>query len=181
MDFKNTLIIMTSNLGSDLIRRDSFLGFSGTTVDESSDRDYERMRDKVLDEVKRHFRPEFLNRIDSTVVFHSLNREQILEIVNLMLQELQAKVLEKGLVLQVTDAGREWIVDNGFDPKFGARPLRRLIQDKLEDQLSEDLLRGKFKAGDVVEVHIDEGRRGLYHNPECPQQEERGHRQLARR
>ena len=156
VDFKNTLIIMTSNLGSDLIRRDSFLGFSGTTVDESSDRDYERMRDKVLDEVKRHFRPEFLNRIDSTVVFHSLNREQILEIVNLMLQELQAKVLEKGLVLQVTDAGREWIVDNGFDPKFGARPLRRLIQDKLEDQLSEDLLRGKFKAGDVVEVHIDE-------------------------
>ena len=156
VDFKNTLIIMTSNLGSDLIRRDSFLGFSGTTVDESSDRDYERMRDKVLDEVKRHFRPEFLNRIDSTVVFHSLNREQILEIVDLMLQELQAKVLEKGLVLQVTDAGREWIVDNGFDPKFGARPLRRLIQDKLEDQLSEDLLRGKFKAGDVVEVHIDE-------------------------
>jgi ATP-dependent Clp protease ATP-binding subunit ClpC len=156
VDFKNTLIIMTSNLGSDLIRLDSFLGFSGTTVDESSDRDYERMRDKVLDEVKRHFRPEFLNRIDSTVVFHSLNREQILEVVDLMLQELQAKVLEKGLVLQVTDAGREWIVDNGFDPKFGARPLRRLIQDKLEDQLSEDLLRGKFKAGDVVEVHIDE-------------------------
>ncbi len=156
VDFKNTLIIMTSNLGSDLIRRDSFLGFSGTAADESSERDYERMRDKVLDEVKRHFRPEFLNRIDSTVVFHALNREQILEIVDLMLQELQVKVLEKGLVLQVTDAGREWISDHGFDPKFGARPLRRLIQDKLEDQLSEDLLRGKFKPGDVVEVHIDE-------------------------
>ena len=156
VDFKNTLIIMTSNLGSDLIRRDSFLGFSGTAVEDSSERDYERMRDKVLDEVKRNFKPEFLNRIDSTVVFHSLNRDQILEIVDLMLQELQAKVLEKGLVLQVTDAGREWIVDNGFDPKFGARPLRRLIQDKLEDQLSEDLLRGKFNAGDVVEVDIDD-------------------------
>ncbi len=156
VDFKNTLIIMTSNLGSDLIRRDSFLGFSGTAEVESSERDYERMRDKVLDEVKRNFKPEFLNRIDSTVVFHALNRDQILEIVDLMLQELQAKVLEKGLVLQVTDAGREWITDNGFDPKFGARPLRRLIQDKLEDQLSEDLLRGKFKAGDVVEVDIDE-------------------------
>ncbi len=155
VDFKNTLIIMTSNLGSDLIRRDSFLGFSGTAEVESSERDYERMRDKVLDEVKRNFKPEFLNRIDSTVVFHALNRDQILEIVDLMLQELQAKVLEKGLVLQVTDAGREWITDNGFDPKFGARPLRRLIQDKLEDQLSEDLLRGKFKAGDVVEVDID--------------------------
>ena len=155
VDFKNTLIIMTSNLGSDLIRRDSFLGFSGTAEAESSERDYERMRDKVLDEVKRNFKPEFLNRIDSTVVFHALNRDQILEIVDLMLQELQAKVLEKGLVLQVTDAGREWITDNGFDPKFGARPLRRLIQDKLEDQLSEDLLRGKFKAGDVVEVDID--------------------------
>ena len=108
-----------------------------------------------MDEVKRHFKPEFLNRIDSTVVFHALDRDQILEIVDLMLQELQAKVLEKDLVLQVTDACREWIVDNGFDPKFGARPLRRLIQDKLEDQLSEDLLRGEFKPGDVVEVDID--------------------------
>ncbi len=156
VDFKNTMIIMTSNLGSDLIRRDSFLGFSGVQQEQSSVRDYERMRDKVLEEVKRHFKPEFLNRIDSTVVFHALNREHSLEIVDLMLQELQAKVLDKGLVLQATDATREWIADNGFDPKFGARPLRRLIQDKIEDQFSEDLLRGKFMPGDVVEVDIDE-------------------------
>ena len=155
VDFKNTLIIMTSNLGSDLIRRNSYLGFSGTTVDESSERNYERMKENVMDKVKTEFRPEFLNRIDSTVVFHALNKDQILEIVDLMLHELQAQVLDRDLVLQVTDACREWIAENGFDPKFGARPLRRLIQDKLEDQLSEDLLRGKFNAGDVVEVDID--------------------------
>ena len=168
VDFKNTLIIMTSNLGSDLIRRDSFLGFSGAAQEESTTRDYERMRDKVLEEVKRHFRPEFLNRIDSTVVFHALNRDHILEIVDLMLQELQAKVLEKGLVLQVTDAMREWIADNGFDPKFGARPLRRLIQDKLEDQLSEDLLRDKFRPGDVVEVDVDDAGQVLITTPKPP-------------
>jgi ATP-dependent Clp protease ATP-binding subunit ClpC len=113
------------------------------------------MKDKVLEEVKRAFRPEFLNRIDSTVVFHPLTRDHILEIVDLQLKEVQKQVLDKGLVLQVTDRTREWLADKGYDPKFGARPLRRLIQDKIEDNMSEEFLRGKFKPGDVVEVDID--------------------------
>jgi len=157
VDFKNTLIIMTSNAGSDLIRTDSFLGFShadetaGDTV-----RDYERMRDKVMDEVKRIFKPEFLNRIDGTVVFHALAREHILEIVDLMMKEVQARVLEHGWVLQSTDAAREWLAEHGYDPKFGARPLRRLIQDEVEDKLSEEHLKGSFSAGDVVEVDVED-------------------------
>jgi len=157
VDFKNTLIIMTSNAGSDLIRTDSFLGFShadetaGDTV-----RDYERMRDKVMDEVKRIFKPEFLNRIDGTVVFHALAREHILEIVDLMMKEVQARVLEHGWVLQSTDAAREWLAEHGYDPKFGARPLRRLIQDEVEDKLSEEHLKGGFSAGDVVEVDVED-------------------------
>jgi ATP-dependent Clp protease ATP-binding subunit ClpC len=155
VDFKNTMIIMTSNLGSDLIRSQQYLGFTSAEGERLSDRDYERMKDKVLEEVKRAFRPEFLNRIDATVVFHSLTRDHILEIVDLQLKEVQKQVLEKGLVLQVTDRTREWLSDKGYDPKFGARPLRRLIQDKIEDQLSEEFLRGKFKPGDVVEVDID--------------------------
>jgi len=119
-------------------------------------RDYERMRDKVMDEVKRIFKPEFLNRIDGTVVFHALAREHILEIVDLMMKEVQARVLEHGWVLQSTDAAREWLAEHGYDPKFGARPLRRLIQDEVEDKLSEEHLKGGFSAGDVVEVDVED-------------------------
>ncbi len=155
VDFKNTIVIMTSNLGSDLIRNQQYIGFSSGSEEQTTEREYGRMKDKVLDEVKRAFRPEFLNRIDSTVVFHSLNRDHILEIVDLQLKEVQKQVLEKGLVLQVTDRTREWLAEKGYDPKYGARPLRRLMQDKLEDNLSEEFLRGRFKPGDVVEVDID--------------------------
>jgi len=157
VDFKNTLIIMTSNAGSDLIRSDAFLGFSRAGEDDAdTQRDYERMRDKVMDEVKRIFKPEFLNRIDGTVVFHSLSREHILEIVDLMMKEVQARVLEHGWVLQFTDPAREWLATHGYDPKFGARPLRRLIQEQVEDKLSEEHLKGRFSAGDVVEIDVED-------------------------
>jgi ATP-dependent Clp protease ATP-binding subunit ClpC len=115
------------------------------------------MKDKVMEEVKKAFRPEFLNRLDSTVVFHALSKDHILEIVDLALKDLRKRLLEKGLVLQVTEAARTFIADKGFDPIFGARPLRRVIQDKVEDRLSEELLAGRFKPGDVVEVDIAEG------------------------
>jgi len=157
IDFKNTLIVMTSNAGSDLIRSDAFLGFSHageTTAD--TVRDYERMREKVMDEVKRMFKPEFLNRIDGTVVFHPLTREHILEIVDLMMKEVQGRVLEHGWVLQFTDPAREWLASHGYDPKFGARPLRRLIQEQVEDKLSEEALKGSFSAGDVVEIDVED-------------------------
>ena len=114
----------------------------------------------MLDAVKdprNGFKPEFLNRIDATVVFHPLGREHILEIVDIMLKELQGRLLEHGLVLQATDAIRNYLAEKGFDPKMGARPLRRLIQDEIEDLLSEKLLRNEFDAGDIVELDIEDG------------------------
>ncbi|MBM3946758.1 MAG: ATP-dependent Clp protease ATP-binding subunit, partial [SAR202 cluster bacterium] len=153
VDFRNAVFIMTSNLGSDLIRKETAIGFS-TKKDEQQDfkQAYERMKDKVLGEVKRFFRPEFLNRIDATVVFHSLNREHILQIVDLMLKNVRKQVQEKMVDFTVTQGAREWLAEKGWDPNLGARPLRRLIQNTLEDRLSEELLAGKFKPGDTVVI-----------------------------
>jgi ATP-dependent Clp protease ATP-binding subunit ClpC len=153
IDFKNTIVIMTSNLGSDLIRDDSIMGFS-SSEDTDSLGDYSRMKDKVLEEVKRFFRPEFLNRIDGTIVFHPLNKTQILEIVDLLLLDLQSMMLNNGYVLQVTDEVRSYLAKTGYDSKFGARPLRRLIQEEIEDLLSEEFLRDKFSPGDIIELDI---------------------------
>lgn len=159
VDFKNTIIVMTSNLGSNLITTSTKLGFASTDELREVEKDYERIKERVLDAVKdpsSGFRPEFLNRIDATVVFHPLSQEHILEIVDLELKEVQARVLEHGLVLQVTDKAREHLGTKGFDPKMGARPLRRLIQNEVEDRLSEELLSDHFKAGDIVEVDADD-------------------------
>jgi ATP-dependent Clp protease ATP-binding subunit ClpC len=153
IDFKNTIIIMTSNLGSDLIRDDSVMGFS-SSEDTDSLGDYSRMKDKVLEEVKRFFRPEFLNRIDGTIVFHPLNKTQILEIVDLLLSDLQSVMLTNGYILQVTDEVRSYLAETGYDSKFGARPLRRLIQEEIEDLLSDEFLRDKFSPGDIIELDI---------------------------
>ena len=159
VDFKNTVIVMTSNLGSNLIQTSGGLGFNfGKTDGEALD--YDRVKGRVLEAVKdpaNGFKPEFLNRIDSTVVFRPLERAHILEIVDIMMKEVESRVLEHGLVMNVTDATRNFLAEKGFDPKMGARPLRRLIQDEIEDQLSEKLLSGEFGAGDSVELDIDAG------------------------
>ena len=154
VDFKNTLIVMTSNLGSDLIRDDSSLGFSNSSPEKIKDDKNTKMKTKVLDEVKRFFKPEFLNRIDDVQVFHPLAKDNILEIVDLLLNELQSRVLDNGYVLQVSDSVRNYLVDNGYDPKFGARPLRRLIQDEIENILSEEFLKDSYKPGDIIELNI---------------------------
>jgi ATP-dependent Clp protease ATP-binding subunit ClpC len=159
VDFRNTIIIMTSNVGSDLIKKDSGLGFSmaGDEVKNHEDR-YQRMKDKVLTELKNVFKPEFLNRIDSTVVFRSLSREDIRKIVDNELRKVEKQLLTKGVRLEVTDAGKDWLGEKGYDPVFGARPLRRVIQDNIEDKLSEMLLSGEFTLGDAVKVDAnDEG------------------------
>jgi ATP-dependent Clp protease ATP-binding subunit ClpC len=159
VDFKNTVIVMTSNLGSELIQSSGGLGFSLGKKD-SEGLDYEKVKERVLDAVKdprNGFKPEFLNRIDATVVFHPLERSHILQIVDIMLKELQGRLLEHGLVLQATDKARNYLAEKGFDPKMGARPLRRLIQDEVEDLLSEKLLRNEFNAGDVVELEVADG------------------------
>jgi ATP-dependent Clp protease ATP-binding subunit ClpC len=158
VNFKNTIIVMTSNLGSELIHNSGRMGFAEATED-VPESDYERIKERVLEAVKdpaRGFRPEFVNRIDAIIVFRPLERSQILEIVGLMIKEVQSRSLEHGILLEVSDKAREQLGVKGFDPKMGARPLRRLIQDKVEDILAESVLRGEFKAGDVVKVDWDE-------------------------
>ncbi len=156
IDFRNSIIVMTSNIGAELIKRDMTLGFA-THADEEKNRqaEYGKMKDKVLGEMKKKFRPEFLNRIDGVVVFHSLSKEQIRQIVDLMLSEVIKSLGEKNVKLEITDAARDFLGEKGYDPTFGARPLRRVIQNEVEDKLSEALLRSEFRPGDTVEVDRD--------------------------
>ncbi|MBI2935577.1 MAG: ATP-dependent Clp protease ATP-binding subunit, partial [Chloroflexi bacterium] len=155
VDFRNAVVIMTSNLGSDLIRKDTSLGFA-VKQNEAKDiqQAYERMKDKVLGEMKRFFRPEFLNRIDAVVVFHSLTKDHIISIVDLMLNQVRGQMKEKDIDLAVTKAAREFLAEKGYDPEMGARPLRRVIQNMVEDRLSEELLAGHFRPGDTVLVDL---------------------------
>ena len=164
VDFRNTIVIMTSNVGADLLRRDTVLGFA-VTQDEikSAEQAYERMKDKVLGEMKNLFRPEFLNRIDATVVFRSLTLMEIRQIVDLMLSKVRSALTEQQIDLEVTDAAKDYLVEKGFDPKFGARPLRRTIQNLVEDELAEGLLNGKFQRGETVVVDYRDG--GLVYEP----------------
>ena len=158
VDFRNAIIVMTSNLGSDLIKRETVLGFSIKTEDAQSEKQsYERMKDKVLNEVKRFFRPEFLNRIDATVVFHALSKDHTLAIVDLLLDQVRKELQEKRISLDVTDAAKEYLAEKGYDPNFGARPLRRLIQDTVEDKLSEEVLSGRLSNGDTALLDMEEG------------------------
>jgi ATP-dependent Clp protease ATP-binding subunit ClpC len=153
VDFRNSIIVMTSNAGAELIKRDMSLGFAAHVDSEGKQQvEYEKMKEKVLGEMKKIFRPEFLNRIDATVVFHALNKEHIRRIVDLMLNQVVASLEEKNITLEVTDEARDFIGNKGYDPVFGARPLRRTIQTLVEDQLSEALLRGEFLHGDTVVV-----------------------------
>ena len=155
VDFRNTIIIMTSNVGSDLIRRESNIGFSTVSDEDQTEKQrYERMKDKVLQEMKRVFRPEFLNRVDTTLVFHPLSKTHIRSIVDMMLKDVETRIKEKQVELEVTESARDWIGEKGYDPVFGARPLRRVIQERLEDSLSEALLRGDFEQGHTIRVDL---------------------------
>jgi ATP-dependent Clp protease ATP-binding subunit ClpC len=159
VDFRNSIIVMTSNIGAELIKRDMTLGFA-TRSDETKNRqvEYERMKEKVLGELKKTFRPEFLNRITNVVVFHSLSKDQIRQIVELMLVGVTKSLAEKNIKLEITDAVKDFLGEKGYDPTFGARPLRRVIQTEVEDKLSESLLRGEFNPGDTLTVdHNSEG------------------------
>jgi len=157
VDFRNTIIIMTSNVGSDLIRNNAPLGF-GTAKDEvkTAEQQYTKMKDKVTEELKRVFRPEFLNRIDAQVVFHPLAKDHIRQIVDLQVRELEKQLLLKGVSLELTDTAKDWLGEKGYDLVFGARPLRRVIQNELEDRLSEALLQERFGPGDTVLIDVAE-------------------------
>ena len=153
VDFKNTVIIMTSNIGAKEIKGAGGLGFA--TLGEGEDKskkDYDSMKQKVLDAVKKVFRPEFLNRIDDTVVFHALDKKELTEIVGLMLSDLRKRLSEMGLTLTLTEAAQEHISDVGYDPDYGARPLRRAIQNEIEDPLSDAILAKRFDDGATITV-----------------------------
>jgi ATP-dependent Clp protease ATP-binding subunit ClpC len=156
IDFKNTVLIMTSNLGARDITKGGGLGFHAADPMSS----YEVMRDKVREEIERAFNPEFLNRIDDTIVFHPLTREQIGEIVHILLAEVHRRLEGEEFTLRITDEAVAFLVDRGYDQKFGARPLRRAIQRYLEDPLSEKILEAQVGAGAEIEVGVDpEGER----------------------
>ncbi|MDA1189693.1 MAG: ATP-dependent Clp protease ATP-binding subunit [Chloroflexi bacterium] len=158
VDFRNTIVVMTSNIGSDLIRQDRTIGFSKQAGDEdgSDDQRYERMKQNVMEEVKRFFRPEFLNRIDSNVVFHALTREHMQQIVDLMLANVAHELVAKGVSMEVSPEAKTWLADKGYDPYFGARPLRRVIQDQVEDKLSDAVLGGQLNPGDTALIDLEE-------------------------
>ena len=153
VDFRNTIIIMTSNVGSDLIRKDSRVGFQTVLYEVKCAEDqYLRKKDKVEEEEKRVFRPEFLNRIDQSVVFHALSPEHIRQIVDLDLNDLRTNLRQKHMRLEVDTDVLDHLGDKGWDPVFGARPLRRLIQNEVEDKLSDQILSGDFDEGDTVKM-----------------------------
>ena len=147
---KNTIIIMTSNVGASMITNTSKLGF--TTADDESKDKYEKLKDTVTEEMKKAFRPEFLNRIDETIVFSHLSKEEIRQIVDLMLKDLFKRLTEKELTVDVTDEVKDHLAEAGYSEAYGARPLRRLIQRKIEDMLAEEILSGKYSAGDTIRL-----------------------------
>jgi ATP-dependent Clp protease ATP-binding subunit ClpC len=151
IDFKNTVLIMTSNLGArDITKGGKTLGFHQRS--ESSA--YEGMRDRVKDEIERAFNPEFLNRVDDIIVFHPLTREEIGQIVHILLEDVHKRLGEEGLKLRLTDAALAFLVEKGYDEKFGARPLRRAIQRYIEDPLSERILGTEYPPGEEIEVDV---------------------------
>jgi ATP-dependent Clp protease ATP-binding subunit ClpC len=150
VDFRNTVLIMTSNLGTQDLRKAN-LGFS--KADEAIS--YEKMKEKVNDALKQHFRPEFLNRIDDTIVFHELSKAEVTQIVDLMIKRVTVQLEGQGLGLDLTPAAKKHLADKGYDPTLGARPLRRAIQRLVEDPLSERLLWKEFRAGETIIVDAE--------------------------
>ncbi|HET8998605.1 MAG TPA: ATP-dependent Clp protease ATP-binding subunit [bacterium] len=158
VDFKNCVVIMTSNVGAPQIQRDSGFGFRGTESERlEAERSYDRMKTQVMEELRRTFRPEFLNRVDEIIVFRPLTRDQIRLIVDILMERVRREIRGQGMSLTVTDAARELLSTEGYDPQYGARPLRRAIQRLVEDPLSDDMLRGKFAAGDEIVLDVREG------------------------
>ncbi|MBC7240080.1 MAG: ATP-dependent Clp protease ATP-binding subunit, partial [Chloroflexi bacterium] len=156
VDFRNTIIIMTSNVGGDVITRDTTLGFR-TAPSQEEERDaYKEMKSKLTRELKRLFRPEFLNRVDEVVVFHALTREDVEKIVDIQLERVNERLSEHGIRLTCTRAAHDLLMQEGFDPQFGARPMRRAIQRLVEDPLAEKMLMTDIPAGTVITVDAEE-------------------------
>ncbi|MGG3449712.1 MULTISPECIES: ATP-dependent protease ATP-binding subunit ClpC [Bacillaceae] len=152
VDFRNTVIIMTSNVGAQSLQKNKYVGFNI----QDTTQDFKDMKGKVMDELKRAFRPEFLNRIDEIIVFHALEKKHLKEIVTLMADQLTKRLKEQDIIVELTEKAKEKIADEGYDPEYGARPLRRALQKQVEDRLSEELLKGNVLTGQQVIVDVDE-------------------------
>jgi ATP-dependent Clp protease ATP-binding subunit ClpC len=153
IDFRNTVIILTSNIGAKIIKNEAGMGFR----QRGEEADYQKMKDTLVKEVERHFRPEFLNRLDDTIMFRSLTRHDMGDIVELELNKIRSRLTDKGLSMAVNAEAKELLIEKGFNPEFGARPLRRAVESMVEDYLSEELLRGAFVGMDMITVTVKEG------------------------
>jgi ATP-dependent Clp protease ATP-binding subunit ClpC len=159
VDFKNTIIIMTTNVGAENASGKAGFGFdTGRSLDDP--RSYEDMKKRLMDSVEKVFRPEFINRLDDVIVFHALNRENLKTIIDIELSKVRNRLKERGLELILTDEAKEFIIDKGFNPEYGARPLRRATENLIEDPLSEEILRGTFRGYDLLTVKLTEGPEG---------------------
>jgi ATP-dependent Clp protease ATP-binding subunit ClpC len=153
VDFKNTILIMTSNIGAETIKSQAALGFRKA----SPEGNYETMKSKLIEEVEKHFRPEFLNRLDDVIVFHALTKEDLKEIIKNEMKGVKVRLAERGLGVVLEDDARDFLIDKGYSPDFGARPLRRIIERMLEDPLSESILKGEYKDYDTIKIKMKEG------------------------
>ena len=155
IDFRNTILIMTSNVGAEILQRNTSMGFG---IEDNAENEYEKIREKILDETKRVFKPEFLNRLNELVIFKSLGREDMQAIVELELRNVSNRLKDQGLVFDFSEAAKSFLIEKGYDVKYGARPLRRAIERHLEDSLAEAILGGEIKAGEVIQVVVQDDR-----------------------
>ena len=156
VDFRNAIIVMTSNVGADTIKRGTTLGFNAPLDKSVTEKEsYDDMRKSVMEQLRRAFRPEFLNRVDASIVFRSLTQEEIKQIVDLEIHKVSERLIEHAISVDITEEAREWLAKEGYDPEYGARPLRRVIQNEIEDRLSDGILSGEFSLGSVVRIDID--------------------------
>ena len=171
IDFRNTIIIMTSNVGAEFIKKQNVMGFGAIGGDAAADANYDSMREKLLEQAKKVFKPEFLNRIDDLIVFHMLEKKDLDRIVDLEVDKVCARLKSKGITLELTGGARDLVISKGYDPAYGARPMRRAVERLLEDRLAEHLLRGDIHEGDTIEVRPAEDKESLtFHvrNPQGP-------------
>ncbi len=148
IDFRNTIIIMTSNVGAELIAKQTSLGFGAPKLDDN----YDNMKEKILEETKRVFKPEFLNRLDDIIVFHTLTKPDLMRIVDLEVKKVTARIRAKSIEIELDESAHELLIEKGYDPAYGARPMRRAVEKYLEDQMAEEILRGMIKEGDTVKI-----------------------------
>ena len=157
VDFKNTILIMTSNLGTRDLKRGGGMGFA----EQSSKNEYDQMRSTIEEALKRVFNPEFLNRIDDTIIFHPLEKTHIMKIVGIQMKDVMKRIEAMGMKVELTKQAQEFLADRGWDPAFGARPLRRAMQKHLEDPIAEELLRGKYVEGSRIRVGVNKKKEEL--------------------